>query len=85
VNDVLRYSRGDNQNGLALTGMSYWADWKSSDLVPQRAIASGAISRFGLIDPSDVVTRRGKVSPRTFGVRRVPGCFERRRSFCTTR
>jgi hypothetical protein len=53
VNSVLRYSRGDNHNGLALTGMGYWADWKSTDQVPQRAVAAGVISRFGLIDPSD--------------------------------
>jgi hypothetical protein len=53
VNSVLRYSRGDNQNGLALTGMGYWADWQSTDQVPQRALASNAIPRFGLIDASD--------------------------------
>jgi hypothetical protein len=52
-NGVLRYSRGDNRNGLSLTGMGYWADWDSTDQVPQRAIDSGLIDRFGLIDPSD--------------------------------
>jgi hypothetical protein len=53
VNGVLRYSRGDNRNGLSLTGMGYWADWDSTDQVPQRAIESGMISRFGLIDETD--------------------------------
>ncbi len=53
VNGVLRYSRGDNRNGFSLTGMGYWADWNSTDQVPERAIASGAIPRFGLLDPSD--------------------------------
>jgi hypothetical protein len=52
-NAVLRYSRGDARNGFSITGMGYWADWNSTDQVPARAIASGAISRFGHIDPSD--------------------------------
>ena len=53
VNGVLRFSRGDNRNGFSLTGMGYWADWDSTDQVPERAIASGLIPRFGLLDPSD--------------------------------
>ncbi len=53
VNTVLRYSRGDNRNGFALTGLGYRADWRSTDQVPQRAIADGSISRFGFIDRSD--------------------------------
>jgi hypothetical protein len=53
VNGVVRYSRGNNQNGFTLTGMGYWADWESTDQVPQRAIDEGLIPRFGLIDPSD--------------------------------
>ena len=52
-NGVLRFSRGDNRNGLSLTGMGYWADWDSTDQVPERAIDSGLIPRFGLVDPSD--------------------------------
>ena len=38
---VLRYSRGTAQNGFSLTGMGYWADWNSTDQVPQRAIDDG--------------------------------------------
>jgi hypothetical protein len=53
LNTVLRYSRGDNRNGVSVTGMGYWADWNATDQVPERAIASGAISRFGYVDPSD--------------------------------
>jgi hypothetical protein len=52
-NSVLRYSRGDNRNGFSLTGMGYWADWDSTDQVPARAIDTGVIARFGLIDASD--------------------------------
>ena len=53
TNGVLRYTRGTAQNGFSLTGMGYWADWKSTDQVPRRAIDSGMIGRFGLIDGSD--------------------------------
>jgi TonB dependent receptor/TonB-dependent Receptor Plug Domain/Carboxypeptidase regulatory-like domain len=53
LNAVLRYSQGDNRNGFSLTGMGYWADWDSTDQVPQRAIADGLIPRFGNIDPTD--------------------------------
>jgi hypothetical protein len=53
VNGVLRYSRGDNRNGFSMTGLGYWADWDATDQVPERAIASGLIPRFGLLDRSD--------------------------------
>jgi hypothetical protein len=53
VNGVLRYSMGTVQNGFSMTGMMYSAEWSSTDQVPQRAIDSGAIGRFGHIDPSD--------------------------------
>lgn len=53
VNAVLRYSRGDNRNGLSLTGMGYRADWDSSDQVAERAVESGLVPRFGLLDATD--------------------------------
>ena len=53
VNGVLRFSRGDNRNGFSLTGMGYWADWNATDQVPERAVTSGLIPRFGLLDASD--------------------------------
>jgi hypothetical protein len=53
INGVLRFSRGDHRNGFSVTGMGYWADWDATDQVPSRAIASGLIPRFGLIDASD--------------------------------
>jgi hypothetical protein len=53
VNGVLRFSHGDNRNGFSLTGMGYWANWDATDQVPERAITSGLIPRFGLLDPSD--------------------------------
>jgi hypothetical protein len=53
LNGVLRYSQGDSRNGFSVTGMSYWANWDSTDQVAARAITSGLISRFGSLDLSD--------------------------------
>ena len=52
-NSALRYSRGDKAEGFSVTGMAYQADWDSTDQIPQRAVDSGLIDRFGAIDPSD--------------------------------
>ena len=34
ANGILRYSRGDARNGFSVTGMGYWADWRSTDQCP---------------------------------------------------
>ena len=52
INGVLRYTRGDERNGLTLSAMGYDGNWDATDQVPQRAIRSGQISRFGFIDPT---------------------------------
>ena len=52
INGVLRYSRGDERNGLTLSAMGYDGKWDATDQVPLRAIRSGQISRFGFIDPT---------------------------------
>ncbi|HYC91032.1 MAG TPA: TonB-dependent receptor [Thermoanaerobaculia bacterium] len=53
LNGVLRYTRGDQRGGFSVTAMGYDAKWNATDQVPSRAVTSGAISRFGLIDPSN--------------------------------
>jgi hypothetical protein len=55
-NGVLRYSRGDSRNGLSFTFLGFSNEWHSTDQVPQRAIDSGLIERFGHIEATD----RGK-------------------------
>jgi hypothetical protein len=50
---ALRYSLGDNVKGLAVTAMGYQNDWRSTDQVPDRAIADGLITRYGEIDSTD--------------------------------
>ncbi|MCX7175483.1 MAG: TonB-dependent receptor [Proteobacteria bacterium] len=53
LNGVVRYSQGSERDGFSFTGMAYDAKWRSTDQVPQRAIDSALISRFGSLDPSD--------------------------------
>jgi hypothetical protein len=52
-NAVLRYSQGDARNGLSLTFMGFSNHWHSTDQIPQRAIDSGQIGRFGAIEETD--------------------------------
>ncbi len=48
---VLHYS-GEGQRGhYGVTAMAYSADWLSTDQVPLRAVDSGRIGRFDLLDP----------------------------------
>lgn len=53
LNGVLRYSWGSREEGGNVALMAYDSKWRSTDQVPQRAIASGSIDRFGYVDPSD--------------------------------
>ena len=53
LNGVVRYSQGDTRQGFSITAMGYDAQWTATDQVPQRAVDSGLISRFGTLDPSD--------------------------------
>jgi outer membrane receptor protein involved in Fe transport len=50
---VLRYAQGDAGNGFNVGFMGYKASWNSTDQIPQYAVDSGYISRFGAIDPTD--------------------------------
>ncbi len=52
-NGVLRYSLGDAGDRHSVTLMAYQARWNSTDQIPQRAVTTGQLSRFGAVDPSD--------------------------------
>lgn len=52
-NGILKYTAGDDDRGLSLTGQSYLARWTSTDQIPNRAVVSGLIPFYGAIDPSD--------------------------------
>jgi outer membrane receptor protein involved in Fe transport len=51
INGFLKYSQGTETRGFTLSASLYDASWRSTDQVPERAIASGRIGRFGNIDP----------------------------------
>jgi outer membrane receptor protein involved in Fe transport len=53
LNGLVRYSQGTATDGVSITGMAYVNKWNSTDQVPQRAITSGLLDRFGSEDPSD--------------------------------
>jgi len=43
----------DSNQSLTVWGSSFNSDWDASGQIPERAVASGLISRFGSIDPSE--------------------------------
>jgi len=53
INAVLRYGHGTQDEGYSLTAMHYRGKWNATDQIPQRAVDSGLVSRFGAIDPTD--------------------------------
>ncbi len=53
LNGVLRYAEGDKDNGWNVTAMAYNAKWNATDQIPLRAVQSGQLGRFDLIDPTD--------------------------------
>ena len=53
LNAVAKYSEGDADNGLSVTGFGYHGEWRATNQVPRRAILDGDIDRFGSIDPTD--------------------------------
>jgi hypothetical protein len=53
INLVGRYSRGSATSGLSVTATGYDARWNSTDQIPARAVASGVLSRFDTVDPTD--------------------------------
>ncbi len=50
---LMRYSSGSRDAGFSLTAMAYQARWNSTDQIPLRAATSGALDRFGTVDPTD--------------------------------
>ncbi|WP_317204792.1 TonB-dependent receptor [Janthinobacterium sp.] len=52
-NGVARLSKGSAGDGFAVTAMAYESDWTATEHVPQRAIDSGEIGRYGALSGSD--------------------------------
>lgn len=53
VNGVLRLSDGSARDGYALTAMAYRSQWTATEHVPERAILTGEIGRYGTLAPTD--------------------------------
>lgn len=53
LNAVLRYFAPLGAGTVGLTVMGYDGRWSSTDQIPQRAVDSGLIGRFGTLDASD--------------------------------
>ena len=53
ISGLLKYTRGDAENGYSITAMGYDGHWHSTDQIPLRAVTEGLIGRFGAIDPTD--------------------------------
>ncbi|HEX8199571.1 MAG TPA: TonB-dependent receptor, partial [Isosphaeraceae bacterium] len=53
LSGILKYSLGDDDRGLSLTGTGYLASWTSTDQIPRRAVERGIIDFHGAIDPTD--------------------------------
>ena len=52
-NYLLKYSRGDQNNGWSAMLNHYESDWDSTDQVAERAIQEGTIGRYGSLNPTD--------------------------------
>ena len=53
INSVLRWSKGEENNGFSITGMAYANRWISADQIPLRAVDTNQMSRWGSINPTD--------------------------------
>ncbi len=73
INGLVKYSSGTRAHGWNLGLTAYHATWNSTDQVPQRAIDSGLIDRFGYIDPflGGTTTRLGITANGHFGSTQV--------------
>jgi hypothetical protein len=52
ANAVASLSGGDAATGWRADAQAYRAQWRASDQVPERALSSGEIGRFGTVDPT---------------------------------
>jgi outer membrane receptor protein involved in Fe transport len=52
-NALLRYSHETDGGRFSVTAQGYDGAWRSTDQIPLRAVQSGALDRFGFVDPTD--------------------------------
>jgi len=49
---LARYTAQRGTSRLSVLGLAYRNTWDASDQIPQRAVASGSLSRYGQVDPT---------------------------------
>ena len=49
---LARYSAQRGSSRISLLGLAYHNTWDASDQIPERAVADGALDRFGQVDPT---------------------------------
>ncbi|NNF13172.1 MAG: TonB-dependent receptor [Gemmatimonadetes bacterium] len=52
LSGLMRYTFHGRTHTLSVLALGYDNEWRASDQIPTRAVASGLISRFGQIDPT---------------------------------
>ncbi len=50
TNALVKFSRGERGDGFAITASAYDGQWISTDQIPERAVTSGLLDRFGFVD-----------------------------------
>jgi hypothetical protein len=53
ISTVARYSQGTALDGFSVTGMAYAAKWTATNQIPERAVVSGQLDRYGTLNPTD--------------------------------
>lgn len=53
INAIARVSSGDRKQGYSLTLSAYDGEWTATDQIPERAVLSGDLDRFGFVDPTN--------------------------------
>jgi len=53
LNGLVKYTVESDSGKLSLSAQGYDGEWAATDQIPLRAVQSGALNRFGYIDPSN--------------------------------
>jgi hypothetical protein len=53
LNGVLKWTTGDDYEGLSLSALGYKGYWTATNQIAQRAVDAGFVGRFGSLDPTD--------------------------------
>jgi outer membrane receptor protein involved in Fe transport len=53
MNALVRFTHGERDDGYSISVSAYDGRWTSTDQIPERAVASGLLGRFGFFDPTN--------------------------------